>query len=201
MNKPYGDYWLEGSIIGAIIVLFIMKTTLGAPCPVEGDDPKPALQALDRLKNRTEITQLNATVTLTAMLAPGKDHDRFNEGQSASITGFILKVKDGGPETANCHAKDEMHKDTHIVVGRKGDPPNMGVVVEVTPRMKALHPDWTTSILRSRYLGKLVTFSGPLMFDYIHTDISFTDNPNGQHNARWTPWEIHPVTDIKFPIK
>ena len=108
-------------------------------------------------------------------------------------------MKQGSKESCNCHAKDEMHKDTHIVVGKgPGQPPNRGVVVEVTPAMKSLHPDWTTKLLKKRLLGKLATFTGPLLYDLEHLDKAFTTNSNGKKNWRWTCWELHPVTDIQL---
>jgi hypothetical protein len=74
------------------------------------------------------------------------------------------------------------------------------VVVEVTPRLrekiKADGVDWSTKALRSKLLGRWVTFTGWLLFDEEHASQAENTNPGRPRNWRATAWEIHPVTQI-----
>ena len=76
---------------------------------MEGDARSPAVQALNRLKNRyvaSKPEQINRTITLAAMLAPGNDTGRWKAKQAAEISGYVFDVKAGGIESTNCHATD-----------------------------------------------------------------------------------------------
>jgi hypothetical protein len=93
-------------------------------CPLEGKTTRPALMALNRLKNRTVAplkTDVNPAIPLTSVLAPGNDLGRWNETQGAIFTGFVVAVKPGGPETVNCGATDPAHTDTHIELALSAD--------------------------------------------------------------------------------
>jgi hypothetical protein len=112
-------------------------------CPLQGKTTRTAVMALNRLKNRTVAplkTDVNPAITLTAVLAPGNDVDRWNATQGAIITGFVVAVKPGGPETVNCGATDPAHTDTHIELALAADD-SQGIhhmIVEVTPRWRAM---------------------------------------------------------------
>src|ERR1700722_13433291 len=126
-------------------------------CDLEGDAKPQQLKNLNRLKNRytpPTASQMNPQVTLDAVLAPGNDLGRWNESQGAEITGYVVAVKPGGPETVNCHAKDPAHTDTHIELAlTAGDSEGIKhMIVEVTPRgraiMAAKGTNWSTANLR-----------------------------------------------------
>ena len=53
----------------------------GRNCPLEGDATSPDVKDLNRLKNRYHspvASDIDPTVTLTAMVAPGDDETRFD---------------------------------------------------------------------------------------------------------------------------
>jgi len=176
------------------------------PCPLQGDAKSPEVKALNRLKGRYHspvTSDIDPTVTLTAMVAPGDDENRFNTRSAATITGLVLKVMVGGKETCNCHATAADERDTHIVLApSEGAEEIETVIVEVTPRTRLLHersgPDaWTTDALKRKYEGKWVEVTGWLLFDMEHIGQAENTNPGGAKNWRATCWEVHPVTSIK----
>ena len=171
-------------------------------CPLEGKTTKSGLMALNRLKNRTAPplkTNVNSAITLDSILAPGNDVDRWNPSQGAVITGYVVKVKAGGPETVNCGATDAAHTDTHIEIAlESGDMQGTHhMIVEVTPRIRAMLAakgrDWSTKSLQSSLVGHKILVMGWMMLDQEHCNASENTNPGGAHNWRATCWEIHPV--------
>ena len=138
------------------------------------------------------------------MVAPGDDETRFDEKSAATVTGFVLKVSEGGKETCNCHASAADQRDTHILLTlSEGADRTQGVVAEVTPRGRIVHQrtganDWTTAALQGSIQGKWVEITGWLMFDFEHVGEAENTNPGGSNNVRATCWEIHPVTGIKI---
>jgi hypothetical protein len=180
-------------------------TLNGRLCPLQGDAKSPDVRDLNRLKGRyhTPVTSdIDPTVTLIAMVAPGDDENRFDVKSAATVRGFALQVMVGGKETCNCHATDPDQRDTHIALTlAEGAEKRQSVVVEVTPRtrllrQKAGHTDWTTEALQRDIQGKWVEITGWLMFDFEHVSEAENTNPGGAKNWRATCWEIHPVTSI-----
>jgi hypothetical protein len=148
-------------------------------------------------------SDIDSTVTLTAMVAPGDDEDRFDVKSAATVRGFVLEVMVGGKETCNCHAVDPNERDTHIALTlSEGAEKTQSVVAEVTPRTRLLrqksgHDDWTTAALKKNLQGKWVEVTGWLLFDFEHIGEAENTNPGGVKNWRATCWEIHPVMSIK----
>lgn len=180
----------------------------GHKCSMIGTATSAAGKTLNRRKNRFHPPaddDLDADVTLAALLAPGDDLDRFDEDSGAKIRGFVIDVKVGGNETCNCKANAAIDKDTHIELGLSLQAPGkQRVIVEVTPRlrvqMKAQDIDWTTEALRhpqKGIKGKFVEITGWLLFDTMHVNEAENTNPGHKGNWRATCWEIHPVTEIK----
>lgn len=60
------------------------------------------------------------------------------------------------------------------------------VVVELTPNIQHLHPDWGRKLQR-RLAGKNVCITGWLLYDPAH--------PPQLGNTRGTLWEVHPITN------
>ncbi len=174
-------------------------------CSLAGKTTRTAVMALNRLKNRTVVplkTDVNPAITLTSVLAPGNDIDRWNESQAAIITGFVVAVKPGGPETVNCGATDPAHTDTHIEMALSADD-SLGIhhmIVEVTPRGRAMiaakGKDWSTENLKRTLKGRKIVVVGWMMLDKEHCNASENTNPGGAHNWRATCWEIHPITAL-----
>jgi hypothetical protein len=174
-------------------------------CPLEGDAQNASLKALNQLKNRTTqpmANQIDSNITLAAVLTPGNDINRWSSNQGAVVTGYVIAVKPGGPETVNCHAKDLPHTDTHIELAL-----NPGVtegikhmIVEVTPRGRALMAskgkNWSTPNLHAILPGHRVTVTGWMMLDKEHCNAAENTNSGNPKNWRATCWEIHPVTGL-----
>lgn len=177
-------------------------------CPPEGDAKGTNDQNTNRLKNRYAFptqADIDPSITLEKMLAPGNDENRFSEAKAATITGYVVKVnKKGSSETCNCHATSPLFTDTHIELVL--DPDHAGkqerVIVEVTPRMRAIMADkgedWSGQELQN-LLGKQVTFTGWMLWDWRHKkDAENTDPGDAKQNWRATCWELHPVTAIEI---
>jgi hypothetical protein len=171
---------------------------------MEGDARSPGVQALNRLKNRyTAPPQIDPAVTLAAILAPGRDTGRWKVKQGAEIVGYVFDVKVGGIESTNCHARSANERDTHIelVLDPMAGSPTQRVIVEVTPRWRAIMAaqgvDWSTRALRDRLLGRWMNVKGWMLFDVEHQNQSENTAPGRERNWRATAWEVHPITSIE----
>src|SRR5262249_8817096 len=148
-------------VLVALFVLPLLSVSIRAEdfrgCPVEGDGGDPAL---NRLKNRTEIPTAYETMhfeDLAGLDAPaniGKKHrDKWTpealaavepqEKRAVAVVGYLLAVKLEGRESPNCHSDEQAERDFHIwLANSPEDERAEAVVVEVTPRIRALHPSW-----------------------------------------------------------
>jgi hypothetical protein len=184
-------------------------TLHGVPCGPTGSATSNPGKALNRLKNRFRIPeddQIDPTISLPAMLAPGNDLNRFNRfdpSKAATIQGFVIRAMAGGHgESCNCKATAIDEIDTHIELGLAADaPPTQRVIVEVTPRLRMLMKDkgidWRTPTLQATFQGKWVEVTGWLMFDTAHIKQAENTNPGNPSNFRATCWELHPISSIK----
>lgn len=146
-----------------------------------------------------------------------------NNRRAVSFVGYVQDVfvagcrrysATSGGESCNCNTTNRPLCDAHINVVT--DPFNNAgngrgvVVVEVTERSRRLAAqgllttnignDWSTTMLRSRLLGRWVRFSGWLFFDADHYDQAWVvdeHNTIQRSNFRETAWEIHPVMGIE----
>ena len=179
-------------------------------CSEEGNATTDAIKALNILKNRSGFplaTDFNAQITLISLLEKGDDINRWSNKKAGKIIGYVKEVKVGSIETANCKATEKDLRDTHIelVLNPNSYEKNNCVVIEVTPRLRKMMAekgiDWSTLMLRSKYLGRWVEVEGWLFFDSEHTNKAENTNPGNLTNWRGTAWEIHPVTSIKIAEK
>lgn len=186
----------------------VITLSSGLQCGMEGSATSHAGKALNRLKNRYHhpaSADIDPEVTLEALLAPGDDLERFDQGMAAKITGLVVAVKVGGNETCNCKATAAIDRDTHIELALSPDAEKtQRVIVEITPRLRKQMADqgvdWSTQKLKdpeSGIRGKWVQVTGWLMFDQMHVHEAENTNPGGEHNWRATAWELHPVTGIE----
>lgn len=175
-------------------------------CGMDGTATTANLKKLNQLKNRYVVPQdsdINPSLTLSAMLAPGDDKARWSSNSAAELTGLVLDTKPGGSETCNCGKTDPVHTDVHIelVLHATDTAMTQSVVVEVTPRLRAIMAtrgtDWSTKTLRHQLLGKWVKVRGWMTFDAQHANAAENTHPGGASNWRATAWEIHPLTDIQ----
>ena len=174
-------------------------------CPGEGDGTDPEL---NRLKNRVDEAAWQP-VTVEALLGlkwpedighrrvarwTAADHaqiDPFN-GVPVQTEGYLLQVRQEGPESPNCHAADPADQDFHTWLGAQAsdDRATRGVVIEFTPRVRARHPTWTLEALEALARQKVrVRISGWTMLDPEH--------PDEVGESRGTIWEIHPVMRVE----
>jgi hypothetical protein len=172
-------------------------------CGMEGDARSPGVQALNRLKNRyTAPSQIDPAITLAEILATGRDTGRWKVKQGAEVIGYVSDVKVGGIESTNCRAHAAEQRDTHIelVLDPMASSPTQRVIVEVTPRWRAIMAaqgvDWSTRALRDSLLGRWIKVRGWMLFDVKHQNQSENTPPGRERNWRATAWEIHPITSI-----
>ena len=171
-------------------------------CPPQGLALSPGVREAVRLKNRTALPRqadFDGEVSLAALLQPGDDRTRWSEARAAALEGYVVEVKKGGIEAANCYSP--VSRDTHIHVALRPDaPPRELVVVEVTPRLEGWARrqgwDWSELALRRVLQGRWCRFEGWLYFDREHAAESENTAPGGAGNWRATAWEVHPVTGI-----
>lgn len=179
-------------------------------CPIEGNAKTVKSRELNVLKNRSNFPtekDFDININLTSLLKSGDDKKRWNNTSAAKIIGYVRDVKPGGIETANCKSKDKNSKDTHIelVLNPMSVENNESFVVEITPRLRKIMAtkgeDWSTSFIRSKYLGRWVEIEGWMLFDFEHCNTAENTNPGNIKNRCGTSWEIHPVTKIKIAVK
>jgi len=96
-------------------------------------------------------------------------------------------------ELCNCQRKETEHRDFHLwIVSKVGHLKNKSVVIEMTPRVRKNHPDWTIARLNNIGTNRFpIRVSGWLMFDQEHA------GHIPKHRANL--WEIHPI--MKFEYK
>jgi len=162
----------------------------------------PDKRAFNAAKNRTALpaaAEFDGAVTLDAMLAPGDDRRRWSQSRAGRIEGYVVRVHDAGPESANCFSPTRL--DAHIEVALGPDaPPSQRLIVEVTPPMRdwaaRQFRDWSTATLERQLVGRRVRFEGWLLFDDEHDEEAENTRAGNDDNWRATAWEIHPVTSI-----
>jgi hypothetical protein len=148
---------------------------------------------LNPYKNRVNIPdQVDSAITLEKILIKGNDSSRFKNSDGAVIQGYVSLVKLAGPESCNCDKTDPADRDVHIeiaVAPNEKDKSKL-MIVEITPKIRA-KKSWSMDTLTA-LTGHLVEFSGWMMFDAIHADVS-ANTAKGTTIQRATAWEVHPV--------
>lgn len=196
--------WLVGSAIlialSAAAVLYLAR----GGCPASGIALRGGVREAARLKNRTALPrpeEFEPRATLAALLEPGEDRARWSEAKAAVVEGYVLEVRPGGVEAANCYTL--AGRDTHIHIAPRKDAPLDGrFVLEITPRLREWAArqgsDWSEAALASALTGRLCRFEGWLFFDREHADEAANTAPEAVGNWRATAWEIHPITRIEI---
>lgn len=201
---------------------------VGKKCLLRGNGQLGTEKAKSNaLKNRYKLppggfTPMLLSDVFTIPLGPSgaaPDSSNSNNGKAVEVVGYVQAVKKGGTsgESCNCKATGGNQVDTHIeLILAPNNPAANGqkmVVVEVTERIRRLATsgflqsnignNWTTSILKSKLLGRWVKFSGWLFYDGDHhLETWQTDPSNNIGGANWreTSWEIHPVMAIEVNV-
>jgi len=170
-------------------------------CPLTGDGGDPEL---NRLKNRS-FEGTYAPVRLDDLVAlswpaevGGTARRRWSararaqvasqETRAVSVEGYLIKARTSGPESTNCHGDAARYRDYHLwVAGAAGAGRERSLVVEMTPRLRALHSNWNLTVLNKVVSSRdRVRVSGWLLLDQEH--------PEQIGKTRGTVWEVHPVT-------
>jgi hypothetical protein len=212
---------MKHSIRLYVLGLLLASTAFGQDvfdgCGMEGTAKPGTVKAINQLKNRYTApadSDIDRSITLAALLAPGDDTNRWKSSSAAELTGFVLDVLPGGTETCNCGKNDPKHRDTHIqlVLHSTDTALNQTVVVEVTPRFQAIMAargiDWSEPALRKQILHKWIKVRAWMMFDAEHKNAAENTSPtarkkpgkNGKKpapNWRATAWEGHPVSYLE----
>ncbi len=172
---------------------------------VEGKGGDPAL---NRLKNRTEMPASFESIAFEelAALEPPADVGKKprahwsaamlsavgpQEKRAVQVVGYLLRVKLEGREATNCGSDKPDERDFHVWLANSPDDNRSdAVVVEVSPRVRALHKSWSlTNLNRLVRQRSRVRISGWLMLDQ--------ENPEQIGKTRATLWEIHPILKIE----
>jgi len=172
-------------------------------CPPGGDGTDPQL---NQLKNRIDtVTGPLATSIDTLLHLPwpsgvngrrmaqwsASDRaqvDRSN-GAGLDVDAYLTRVQAEGAESTNCHSTLDI--DFHMwIAAQPQNDRTQAVIVEITPRMRALHPGWTLAAFQQLAREKArVRVTGWLMLD--------PDHPDQVGKTRGTIWELHPVTKVE----
>jgi hypothetical protein len=173
-------------------------------CPPEGDGGD---RAMNVLKNRVDEgnyiqVQFDAVEKLPwPQTVERKNRSAWSsddasavaryEGTPVVVEGYLAEAREEGPETPNCHGADHDFRDFHVWLTQSaGDDRTNSIVIEMTPPIRARHPNWTTNLLRQIGRdGQRVRVSGWLMLDPEH--------PDQVGKTRGTIWEIHPVMQLE----
>jgi hypothetical protein len=123
---------------------------------------------------------------------------KVGEGDYVEVVGFLNGAPNrpgpSGQESVNCR-RGGKDRDFHIPLTEKqGDDEHEGIVVEMIPQDR---PDgWTVKkLVYLRDNNILVRFRGQLFFDNIHLPNPDPHHPVSGQPARFTIWEVHPVSE------
>jgi hypothetical protein len=172
-------------------------------CPVKGNSGDLLLNAL---KNRTAQASSPTDITIDDILGlasptvvtpvvrskwtpKNRQLAAAQEGRSVVLTGFLLSVRQQGPERCNCG--DPEVGDFHIWIAPEATSKKASaIVVEVTPRWQEANDSWDLMNLQDLAHKKAkVRISGWLLYDQ--------DHGSEVGKSRATLWELHPVTKIE----
>lgn len=179
----------------------------GVDCGIHGSSsPDRKEYVLNEYKNRYKLpaqTDFAVGISLSDLIK-AVSANYLPQDSAVILTGYVFNVKMGGVESCNCKTKDPVYRDTHIelVPDAEHTGPEYRVIVEVTPRLRAMMAakgiDWSTETLKQTLKGHKARITGWLFFDSEHEKESFANDPDGEKDWRATCWEIHPITNIEL---
>jgi hypothetical protein len=173
-------------------------------CPPEGSGGDGALNILKNRVDEGDYKPVSTSAILSLSWPRDVERKRRDswpvgdkrevdqhEGIPVSVEGFLLQVKEEGPESPNCRMESAADKDFHLwLASAADDERSSALVVEITPRVRAGHPEWTLATIRKIIQEKIkVRVSGWLLLDQEH--------PDQVGKTRGTLWEVHPITKIE----
>jgi hypothetical protein len=189
-NIIYGLFWL-------VILVALCLSTCFAQCPPEGAGKNAKEKAANVLKNREIVEQAYLPeVTLSAILSPGNDENRFTNDMYVKITGYLVDIEKGKAESCNCGTITDSLTDIHLYIGLNPNAEKKDCcIVEITAKYKKLHKDFNPWLMK----GHLVNISGFTLWDYEHAGSARNTCTHCDHIWRATAWEpCHPVCKIEL---
>src|SRR6516165_1983234 len=120
-----------------------------------------------------------------------------SEGDVVSSVGYLIPTPHpNSGESVNCNLRGAENNDFHIPMSN--DPQNtdyQGIVVEMIPQDRPAV--WNLANLTTVVNNQqLVLVTGALLYDNLHFVNTDSSNPKGGQPARFSLWEIHPVTNM-----
>lgn len=169
-------------------------------CPPEGKGGDPQLNVLKNRTDRGAYVQISFD-TLTMLTWPknienlamsewpqaSRDFIARYEGTPISVDGYIVGLREGIPDSANCNWTSGGYLDWHLSFTQNArDQRVQSVLAEVTPRVRMSH-NWTMDSIHLLFVDQHlhVRLSGWLYFDPEH--------PGDLGVTKSTLWEINPV--------
>jgi len=177
-------------------------TTTYKNCPPQGAGGDPSLSTRENRVDDVSASAYNPVSldTLIGLPYPGQVSNRLrsawpsssakqvaqDEGVAIQTAGYVVAIRYVGPEPVNCNSTSNANYYLWIS-DNASDPPELGMVVVLTPRILAQRPGWTEKTIRS-LAGQYIRVSGWLLFD---------NQPSSQLGlSRATYWELHPVLHL-----
>jgi hypothetical protein len=114
------------------------------------------------------------------------------EGVAVQVEGYLAGHRLEVPEPPNCYSNEPRHKDYHMWLSESPHrKKRQSIVVEITPRVRATHPEWTEARLAALQRAQSrIRVSGWLMLDEMH--------PEKIEGNRITLWEVHPIMRLEW---
>jgi hypothetical protein len=173
-------------------------------CPPQGRGGDPELNLLKNRVDKGAYVPVSFGSLLALTWPKSVEHVPMMDWSPASrafitqylgipvvVEGFIVSLREGGPDPATCDQVDEQNPYWRIyLAGNPRDDRAQAVVAVSTPQTRVGHT-WTTDLIRSFIMAGRwqVRISGWLYFDPNH--------PQDVRRTRATLWEISPVMQIE----
>lgn len=177
-------------------------------CPAQGSSGDPQLNTLEnRVDDDPGPDGYNPITldTLTTLPNPDNEQGKLRgtwlkpdaqsvakyEGVAVQTSGYVVAIHYIGPEPVNCNSTT--YANYHLWISdNASDPPVLGMVVVLTPRIAVNRPGWTEQSIKN-LVGHFIRVSGWLMFN---------NQPAPQLNEeRATLWEVHPVMHLDVDVQ
>lgn len=118
---------------------------------------------------------------------------RCSDSRAAvEVEGYLVAYRLEIPEPPNCYSRAEKLRDFHLWLSEhEHDVESNSIVVEITPRVRASHPEWEDDRLAALAATQAhIRIRGWLMLDQMH--------PENVGRNRATLWEVHPILQIAW---
>jgi hypothetical protein len=155
------------------------------------DDVRSLQNYIDNTFADARTTKTTFAPTRSLKNIPTFDGMR-SEGDSVSLSAYLIVAKDEGSESVNCGGHDGT--DIHISLGPKSPHPTEydGIIAEMIPQLP--RPAGWDSTTVNRLAGKQVLVIGGLTYDNEHLVNDNPASPKPGQPKRFSLWEVHPIT-------